>query len=270
MQHSLTLTLAAWSDWIWIALVGATVIGSWIGNIKKQQQELRRRDEGSGALELDELAARRREQLRQVSHQRVQASRTAGASGVSGVSGGGGEPGNMTMAERIARARAKAQYEQRTQGAGRLTQVPQPQIPNEAQRRALAQRQAELDHRRQATAQAQQQAQQQAQRRARLQAQQRARQQRAQVHAQAQTRARQRGKLMHAPVLVPEPTTSTIRRLVPDKPARRQKPTPQPTPAIESVGVNLRGPLSRDELRRAIVLKELLDKPLALRRMESW
>lgn len=267
MQHSLTLTLAAWSDWIWIALVGATVIGSWIGNIKKKQQELRRHDEGSGALELDELAARRREQLRQVSRQRVQANQPAGASGVSG---GAGEPGNMTMAERIARARAKAQYEQRTQGAGRLTQVPQPQVPNEAQRRALSQRQAELDRRHQATAQAQQQAQQQAQRRAQLQAQQRARQQRAQVHAQAQARARQRGRLMHAPVLVPEPTTSTIRRLVPDKPARRQKPTPQPTPAIESVGVNLRGPLSRDELRRAIVLKELLDKPLALRRMESW
>jgi len=264
MQHSLTLTLAAWSDWIWIALVGATVVGSWIGNIKKQQQEQRKRDEGPGALELAEMAARRREQLRQASRQRTQAN----------TSGGGltGEPGNLTMAERIARARAKAQYEQRTQDAGQRAEASQRQVPNEAQRRVLAQRQAELEHRRQAaSSQAQQrsqhQAQQQAQRRGSQQARQRATQQRAQAHAQAQARARRSGRLIHAPSAAPEPTTSTTHRLVTDSPTKR-KPTAQPVLVPVTDDTIPRGPLSRADLRRAVILKEILDKPIALR--DGW
>ncbi len=260
MQHSLTLTLAAWSDWIWIALVGATVIGSWIGNIKKNQAEQRKRDEGPGALELEEMAARRREQLKQASRQRVQANPSAG--------GAAGEPGNMTMAERIARARAKAQYEQRTQEAGRPQQASQPQVPNEAQRRALAQRQAELDRRRQAAAnqaQQQQRAQQQAQRRAQQQA-----RQRAQAHAQAQAQARRRGTLLHDPAPVPEPTASTTRRLVTDTPAKRRKPATSPVLVPAAGDVIPQGPLSRADLRRAIILKEILDKPIALRETQTY
>ncbi len=257
MQDSLTLTLAAWHDYIWLILVGATMVGSWISNIKKNQQKQRKRDEGPGALELQEMATRRREQLRQASAQRPQTQNQPG----SAASG----PGNMTMAERIARARAKAQYEQRDQGTARPTQASQPQVPNEAQRRVLAQRQAELDRRRQA-AQAQQQAQQQAQRRA----QQRTRQQRAKAHAQAQAQARQRGRLIHAPSPAPEPTTSTVRRIVPERSSRRVKRAPEPVLVPVESDTILRGPLSRTDLRRAIILKEILDQPIALRDAPSF
>jgi len=262
MQHSLTLTLAAWSDYIWIALVGATVIGSWIGNIKKNQSEQRKRDEGPGALEIEEMAARRREQLKQASRQRAQANPSPG--------GAADEPGNMTMAERIARARAKAQYEQRAQNTGRQADVSQPQVPNEAQRRALAQRQAEAERRQQAAAQAQQRAQHQAQQQSRQQAQQRARQQRAQAHARAQAQARRRGTLLHEPSPVPEQTSSTTRRLVPSKPDKRRKPARQPVPVPIADDVIPRGPLSRADLRRAIILKEILDKPIALRETQIF
>ena len=261
MMHSLPLTLAAWDDWIWLALVGATVIGSWISNMKKKGEAQRKRDEGPVSMELEEMAARRREQLRQASRSRAQASQGGGQSGA--YSGGGGEPGNLTMAERIARARAKAQYEQRAQSSAQPAQRPQPQVPNEAQRRALAQRQAELQRRQQAAqAQARQRAQQQAQQRARLQAQQQ--RARAQAHARAQAQARQRGTLMHDHVEGPAPTESTTRRIVPDTATPKRAPIqpvscPAPTRLLTSAS------LSRDDLRRAIVLNEVLGKPVGLR-----
>ncbi len=280
MQHSLILTLGDIGTWVLIALFVVPAIGKWIASTKKNQQEQRRRDEGMVSQDIDQLAARRREQLRQASRQRSQANTSAdlsgglsaGASGGTsgGASGGGGgSPGNMTMAERIARARSKAQYEQRTQSAGPQSGPGEPgepggpagsQIPNEAQRRALEQRQAELERRRQA-AKAQQQNQQQAQQRAKQQA----RQQRAQAHQRAQTQARQRGKLIHETVPVPEPTSSVPRRLVPSKPAQRQKAAPRSDSSVQSIGLDFSKHLSRDELRRAIILKEVLDKPLALR-----
>ncbi len=271
MTHSMTLTLAAWQDWIWIVVIGATVIGSWIGNLKKQSNEQRKRDEGPNALELNEMAARRREQLRQASRGRAQ--------GVGGESAGGqsgrasGVPGNMTMAERIARARAKAQYEQRGQDTGHSAQRSQAQVPNEAQRRTLAQRQAEREHRREAAhaqQQAQQRARQQAQQRAQQQTQQQTRRQRAQAHARAQAQARQRGALIHEVVAVPEPTESTTRRIVKDRPVKsRVTQTPQKTPQGGSVGPVLSGSMSRSELRRAIVLNEVLGKPIAMRESEG-
>lgn len=257
MMDNLPLTLAAWDDWIWLALVGATVIGSWISNMKKKGEDQRKRDEGPASMELEEMAARRREQLRQASRSRAQVSQGGGQSG------GGGEPGNLTMAERIARARAKAQYEQRAQASAQPAQRPQPQMPNEAQRRALAQRQAELERRQQAAqAQARQRAQQQAQQQARLQAQQQ--RARAQAHARAQAQARQRGVLMHGHVEGPAPTESTTRRIVPSKPAPKRTPL-QPVTRPASSRLLISSSLSREDLRRAIVLNEVLGKPVALR-----
>jgi hypothetical protein len=258
MQHSLTLTLAAWTDFIWIALVVASVIGSWIGNAKKKHQAQRRIDEGPDTLEIEEMAARRREQLQQTSRQRAQTQMQSGDAVE--------QPATMSMAERIARARAKAQQEQSSQGEGRPVEISQDHQPNEAQRRVLAQRQAELNRRRQlAAAEAQQRAQLQAQRRAQKQAQQRARQQHAQSHAQVQSQARRSGKLLHEPVPVSKATTASPRQVARDRSAKRAKPTTQPVLISEVTELIPRGTLSRADLRRAIVLKEILDKPIALR-----
>jgi len=252
----LPLTLAAWDDYIWLMLVGATVIGSWISNMKKKGEAQRKRDEGPASMEQQEVAARRREQLREASRSRVQASQGGSSAGYSAGGGSsGGEPGNLTMAERIARARAKAQYEQRAQGSVPPAQRSQPQVPNEAQRRALAQRQAELQRRQQvAQVQANQRAQQQAQQQARLQAQQQ----------RAQAQARQRGVLLHDHTQAPGPTESTTRRLVPSTSTPKRPPSP---PAARPAASRLltSASLSRDDLRRAIVLNEVLGKPVALR-----
>lgn len=250
MQQSLITTLAGISDWIGPIVILAFVVGPWIGSVLKKSGEQRQREEGGVEVsaELDQMAAHRREQLRQAARQRTRMQAPSGLSP--------GEPGNMTMAERIARARAKAQYEQRAQGEARPTQASQPQVPNEAQRRVLAQRQA---------AEVQQRAQQQTQRRAQRQVQQRTRQQQAQAHAQAQAQARQRGRLLHEPTPVPKPTTSTVRRLVPSRPKRSKTPPAHPVPVATFGTLDLSKPLSRADLRNAIILKEVFDKPIALR-----
>jgi len=64
---------------------------------------------GARRSRLDEMAARRRAELSQGS---------AGSSSSSSGGAGGQDPSNLTMAERIARARAKAQYEQRSAQLG--------------------------------------------------------------------------------------------------------------------------------------------------------
>lgn len=274
MQHGLVLTLAGIESWILIALLLAPAIAGWIKKTKKEQQDQRRIDEGGASLELEEMAAKRREQLRQASQQRAQANLSGGGSTGGQASGGGASPGNMTMAERIARARAKAQYEQRAQSGLQQGGASQPQVPNEAQRRALEQRQAELQRRREAAARQQQRAQQQqaqAQQRARQRAQQQARQRQAQAQSRAQARARQRGQLVHESVVVPDPTESKTRRLVPSEP----KPKPRQTSAQPVAGSRrpvsiLGGRMTRDELRRAIVMNEVLGKPLALRGNGGW
>jgi hypothetical protein len=255
-MHGIPLTLAAWTDWIWLIVLAAGVIGSAISNMKKQGQKQRKLDEGPAAEDLEAMAARRRAELRQQ---------------MAGRGGGGtaGEPGNLTMAERIARARAKAQYEQRSQTMAGPVRA-QPQVPNEAQRRALAQRQAELARRQQATSaqqQAKARAQQQAQQRARLQAQQqRAQQQRAQAqaHARAQAQARQRGVLLHEHVEGPVLTESTTKRTVTSK-LDAKRPDARPAATRSTAGLLTSRGLSRDELRQAIILNEVLGRPVGLR-----
>ncbi len=268
MQHGLILTLGGIESWIVIALLLAPAIAGWIKKAKKDQQKQREIDEGGASMELEQMAAKRREQLRQASQQRAQANLSGGSASGSHTSGGGASPGNMTMAERIARARAKAQYEQRAQGSSSTSPKAgsaDPQAPNEAQRRALEQRQAELQRRREAAARQQQKAQQQAQAQQRAQ---QARQQQAQAHSRAQARARQRGRLIHEEVAVPEPTSSSPRRLVYSKPEKRQRPA---EPVADNGAVSVLGAkMTRDELRRAIVMNEVLSKPIALRDTDNW
>lgn len=269
-----------WDTIIWIGIAVVVTAGSAIGNWMKQRAERekaqqaadrRRHSAGStGKGDLDDVAARRREQLRQMS-QRQQSQARAG--GVSGGAAGGGEPTNLTMAERIARARAKAQYEQRAEGLrdrGRSEPAQTPRAEGESQAAADRRReQAQLEQRRR---------QQQAQRRQReaaesraeqqqraQQAQQRQRQQAAQRQKQlAQQRAaaqrRQRAESMrvaeeHGPIDAGE---SVVQRHVPDA-----EPVPVPE-LIEVEPVSL-SKMNRASWRRAIILKEVLDRPVALR-----
>ncbi len=256
MLDNITTTLAAdLTDFIWIGIVVVSIVGSMIGNVLKQQKEKRDREVG-GSEELEEMAARRREQLRQATRQRgqpqAQAPQTGGTAS--------GEPGNLTMAERIARARAKAQYQQRGQSSGRSAEQAQAQAQAQLQRR---QRMAQAQQQQQAQQQARQRAQQQARLRAQQQAQQRARQQRAQAHAQVQAKARQQGTLLHDQLPSQQQPASQPTRTV--RSPRRVKPRPAPVPASAIIGRDTGRVLSHANLRQAVILKEILDKPLALR-----
>jgi len=257
-------------------IVGAMVIGSWLSNLKKNSQKQRRRDEGHNPQQLEEMAARRREQLRRANRDRTQTQ--AGGLSRGGGAPGQAEPGNMTMAERIARARAKAQYEQRSGGSSGQASAEVGPEALDPRAQARARQQAELARRRKAAQAQQEQAQQHAQQQARRQAQQQRAQRQAQqqrtrkqrAHTQAKARARQQGTLIHEHVAVPDPTNSTTKRLVPTRPDPRPKArAAQAAGNTLASGALFSGGLSRDDLRRAIVLNEVLGKPLALRQDEG-
>jgi len=264
MLDNMTFTLAAWTDLVGPAVVVALVLGSWINGALKKYGDERKKEVGGGDNELEVMASLRREQLRQATRQRGNAASQSGLQP---------NTSQMSMAERIAQARAKAQQEQRSQRPPPSSGQPQQQAAGRQD--ALAQRQAEIRRRQQAAQgkqraqqQQQQQVQQQAQRRAQQQAQQRARQQQAQAHAKAQAQARHRGVLLHETVEAPKPTTSTVRKRV----FKQAPPARQSVPELipEASGPPRIGNLSLAELRKAIVLNEVLGKPVALRETQSF
>ena len=221
-------TLIVWG------IIAIIAIGSFVANLLKKQQEERAerdrlatgRNQPTKLTDLDRAAAARREQLRQTARQRT------------------GEPENLTMAERVERARAKAQYQQRAADlAQRRRDIA------EAQREVAAHRQQELDRQRLA----QQQARERTRRQEMLQQQ----QQRAREAARQQERQRQ-GQRNKQQAQRREPKT--------EQPFRRElqwaRPHEQAAPrkAIVSLA-DLRG----RSLLKAIALKELLDQPVAMR-----
>jgi len=127
------MTLALDMDLVVGAIGVVIVVGSMIANWLKSQAEARQQqgkssaDESRPPRDLDELAQRRRAELRQQAEARRRGGAAARGSAGGGIasggsaSGGGGEPGNLTMAERIERARAKEAYRERAErlrGAG--------------------------------------------------------------------------------------------------------------------------------------------------------
>ncbi|MEM6334725.1 MAG: hypothetical protein AAF823_15435 [Planctomycetota bacterium] len=117
--------------WLGAIIVLLAVFGPIIANVLKEAGKANDRRKASESSDgdgrtsrerLDDLAARRRAEL---------SGRAQAGLGTGGGAPAGGDPGNLTMAERIARARAKAQYERRSAdlsraagGAGRTSDDP--------------------------------------------------------------------------------------------------------------------------------------------------
>lgn len=290
----------------WVELVAAAigviiVIGGGIaGKLKEMATKRRERErqlrgqsspsplegaDGEGELSLQDLAARRRAQLR--------------AGGGGGAAAGGrpaGEPQNMTMAERIERARARAAYEQRARELREATARPGEgsQADNELQRRIEARRE-------QRDAQARARAEQEAERLRRLRqrnesarpagnrppidrpqdaiasrrakiAQERERQRREQL-------ARQQAEQRQAAEQARRRQQALARQKQEEQDRRRQERAAQDAEpargvaadAAVALGGRATGPvLARllrqpTTLRQAIVLKELLDRPVGFR-----
>ncbi len=244
----------SFGDLIGYLVVALVILGPWIAGLlkkaadadKKNKARLEERQQGGGASQkrLDDLAARRRAELRAQAQARQQ-----GAAAPSG----GVDPSNLTMAERIARARAKAQYE------NRQTQIQQETPPGrEAESAARQRAEAEAAARRRAEqeAQARQQEQrraaerQDAQRRAERSARQKAEAARRQ-RVERSRRARESQRVQAA--VTPRPAARS---------AKPQAIVLEPMTPIDEAGGLV---FDRQSLRQAIILKEVLDRPVALR-----
>ncbi|WP_432799242.1 hypothetical protein [Poriferisphaera sp. WC338] len=177
--------------------------------------------------------------------------------------GGGSEPTNMTMAERIARARAKAQYEERA----KQTHAPQQQRHEPT---SQVEPGAHVDVQLQMQRQQEQRRRLEEQRRLQLE-QQRQRQMLEQQRQLDQQRRRSADELKQQQQFKREKDRK--RRLAAER-AAKQKQAQQEEQAQRRVAMSATsaaiGQSDLDlgnvhDLRRAIVLKEILDKPIGLR-----
>lgn len=257
------------ADVIGIVVTLLIMFGAAIGNFLKQSREKREairrqqerreqtelrtqlpRGEASAApASLDDVAARRREQLRELARQRQQASSTppTAPQRPQHAPAGSADPTNLTMAERVTRARAKAQYEQRAQemrsqqaeAARRQGEVAQRQRDDTRQR-------TERDTRRQREARERAtRAEEEARRRA----------------AQRQPLAQPRREEQAAPAVTAAVQLAAMERTA-DAAYRMQPGGTAPRARGAAAGALA---FNATSLRQAFILKELLDPPLSMR-----
>ena len=266
-----------WINLIIILIFILSAAGPAIAKALKWLQEQRAkenawRDQMSGSSDLEDIAAQRRQELQQKRQRQIQVQQrqarpqrdfSAEVAGQAPVElQQPAQPGNMTMAERIARAKAKAEYQKRSrqlreQQSRESPQRMDPQAQAEQQARAQAEREAEAAQRAARHRQQQQQARQQSvQRQRRLQ-----QQQQRQAAALAKQRAQAEAAEQHQ-------REKTLRE---QGQARRQRVAAEQAAAAirenDVVGnTQIRQRLfNRRSLREAIVLREILDRPVSLR-----
>lgn len=258
----------------WV-VVGVVMFVGWLAKTiaeNKQRREAQDRitegkasQGGSQPSKVDELAARRRAQLQELARQRR--GESAGAQDPSPMAR---EPGNLTINERDERGRAKAEYERRAaalRAQRAADQAPARPPSAEEQRREGSQREAartQVAQRQADQEQAEQEQRQQQQRRAAR-------------AAQAKTRPTASGQLRDRHIQPQESHLHTVESPVAAYPEPRQlgKMARQVTakrkrkaPATGG-GAALSAMLRGRALRQAFVLKEILDRPMALRNDEQ-
>ena len=242
------------SDIIFYGMIAVFVVVPWIVKTYKKITQNQTQTPPSSTLPGDrtfesssshkpnanELAAMRREKLQELAHKRRAA--ISDRSTPSSQS----EPSNLTMAQRVERARAKTQYKKRAQDLQQQRQASQQ--PQQAAQTTTARQRAQQRKlaRKQALAQKRAQA---------LQRQHAAAQQQRSAAPQKPTPPKRLVK--SKPQLTSfeaEHDQGIVHRHVPDAPTTVKKKS---TPHLQRVGAS--------SLRQAIVLKEILDRPIALR-----
>ena len=274
LMHGFSSTLAfSLNDVIQIVFLlifVLSILGGWMGSANKKQKEIderrRRRaleeqEEGgvsgtriasssgsssTGSPSLDELAARRRAQLQELARRRQAAQRPAGSDAAPAPAQA--RPENLSTRELTERERARAAYEQRAEKLRQLrAQQQQPATRQRSQASAQAQR-------------ARQEAAQRAQQQARLEA-----RRKAAAEAERQARLAKAAKESDdadSPYDRRDSATDTTSegeakqgRILADA-GRRGKGVP-----AAGLGIST----DRESLRRAFIMKEVLDKPIAMR-----
>lgn len=229
-------------------LIGPGLMGIYRWLVKQREKEVAWRERAEGGdtrTRLDEIAAERRQQLQQQAAARQQTRAQAQARTQASP-----RPGNMSMADRIALARQKAEAQrQGSQPVSRPT-------PTSHAQQANPQQQAVIEARRRA---AQQQAlQKQRQQQAALTR----KQQQAQAAAQAAAKAQRERAAMQQRQAAEKRQRRPAKRTI-------QPQTKQAARVVSSDSTEtetLRQKLShRKSLREAIVLREILDRPVSMR-----
>lgn len=295
MNAPVPITLAFdWGELIGIGIILLVTFGSAVGSWLKKQAEAReaaRRqerglmsphtldEEGNPPARTDRVAtmgdaaSQRREQLRELARQRAQmhVGGQRGGAAVGGGRGPAGQPQNLTMAERIARARAQEEYARRAddlqaqaERARREAQVQQAQ--DEAVRR---QRQAAREKMQREAAARQRAAQQQRARAQQQQQQASARPRRSQTQRPAAP-IRQVGQAAAGGATAMP--SAEARRRQQAKPSAARRSSRRVTAAAPAEASLVAGPsplnlasMARQSLRDAFVLKEILDRPVGMR-----
>ena len=256
------------------------------GSVKNPNKKKPSVGGGDSGPSLEEIAERRRRQLQEMAKQRGGGSTSAGA---------GREPGNLTMAERIARARAKQQYEQRSRQMNEgVAERAEPQraeagqpMPSQAQRDPRNPRGAQRPPAGRANGGSLEQ---RIEQRRREQQQALAKRQEAIAKAKAKRASSSSSSgsstSRRQPASPPRPV---------NQPLRFPEPAPLPPAAGHAIGegpehdevhrmvddasptVERRsrkasldfGKISRNDLKRAFILKEVLDRPVSERDAET-
>lgn len=266
--HLMPILAADWAEVVVSAIGVIIVVGSMVANaLSKQKQKQAPGDviaTGGDPAEsrrkrLEEMATRRREQLRQLQGRRQ-------------------EPQNLTVGQAEERSRAKTLYERRAEALRRqLEQQPtQRQVPEAPPQTADAQ----MEARRQAQAQAEAKARAEAQARAAAEA--RARQQQEEQRRQAEAAARRQEADLARQRQARKSRLQRQRAAMPQQAApanaahvtmRSEAAAAQPAEELVVLGPadlqaavreQLRGP----NLRQAILLREILGRPVGLRDRE--
>ncbi len=266
------------------ALFGVIFVSTMIKNIIKENKKKARQKQASGDAQqgggasgasLDEIAARRRAQLQEMARQRG-----GGSSGRRPEALVGDDTANLSMADRIARARAANQRPPQPRGGLGQTNPASPARPGVApQATGAAAREQRAAAMRQRAMQREQQ------RREALAARQRTIQQaRTPQRSAQQAQGAPTARRPLPPVQTPHPVSvephDQVHRMVTDaQPQVTKTSRRQGSASIEAervLKVDRGGPgasktllnfgkLSRADLRRAVILKEVLDRPLAER-----
>jgi hypothetical protein len=296
MDQSLLLAQSSGQDLISTAILVILLVGgaifNWVVKMMKERQEGGGKGKSkNSAGRAEQLARRKAEMQRQMQAQRGASGRPGQNSRGGVASGGGDEPGNMTMAERIARARAKHEYEQRRSQQGgpsrpgqsspqrsspsRETSPSDAEARREAQRHAAEQRQQAIREKQAAQARQRQEQQRQAARRQAQQSQ--------PSSGSRQQPASSRGMLNKRSMPIGSARRNReVLEPVDVGPRRVAEPVDPTNADVAKTEVGMAGVgkvrqrstgrslinfnrLSNDDLRRMVILKEVIDKPVAIR-----
>ena len=261
---------------IWVLII----VGGWVANKLKENQKKEQTSEKSfsdasspssgrdDSMTATDLAQKRRAQLQKLSQQRqakIQSSQP-GASSTRTSSQSHGHQSNLTPAEAVRRENVKSQYDRRADALRkqaelhRQQRVRQREIARQKAEQQLNQQQSQAKRQQQAASRVQQPKQRPQPAQSTSLA---SMQQRTTSRPPSGKSRRSKSPLVEMPQLEPIDSESSVKRGVADAGTTTAETTKEPNKTLANL-------LSDQSIRNAIIWKEILDKPLAMREQDPF